>query len=131
MKIFFVMAAVLLLAACTTVTDYHNACMEGFASLADQVACVKSNVAQSEAVKDDTLVQEYLATGDLLVQQVADGKLSEKAARVKFIAALNRIDRIALENMALRARADHLYHRDRPRFTNCQRDGESVTCQTY
>lgn len=121
----------LLLAACTGLSDYHTACMDGFARLADQVACVRANVERNASLRDDTLVREYLLTGDLLAKQVADGTMSEDAARLEFIRELNKIEQIELERQAHAAMIERANRPHIPPFAACRRAGGAVECVRY
>src|SRR5688500_8144653 len=109
-----------MLTACTTpVTTYHNACMQGHARFADQVGCIRANVAMDASKQNDTLVQEYVMTGDMLVKQVHEGKISEDEARLQFVNKLNDIRRRELDMLADEARISRYHAPLWPRFTDC------------
>jgi hypothetical protein len=124
-------ALFLLLSACTGITTYHNACMDMPAPFAQQVDCVKANVAQNSALASDTLVQEYLATGDLLVSQVRSGEMSEDKARLLFIQKLNDMKRAEAELLARQAEAQRSWDRQWPFYTDCYRSGADMHCRSY
>lgn len=130
-KSFFALFPAIFLGACTGLSDYHTACMDGFARLADQVACVRANVEQNASLRDDTLVREYLLTGDLLVTQVADGTMAEDAARLEFLKELNKIEQLDLERRAHEALIDRATRPRIPSFTTCRRRDGVVECTRY
>jgi len=123
------LAAVLVLGGCTTVTTYHNACTEFNHTIAAQVGCVRANVEKDATLRDDTLVKEYLGTGDLLVQRVAAGQMSETQAQLQFVQKLNQIKQIELDQMAKQARIDRAY--DRMWYPRCRRHWNSIDCMGF
>jgi hypothetical protein len=131
MKKFLAAASVFLLAGCTSVTTYHNACMEMAAPFARQVDCVKANVAQNASMSADTYVQEYLATGDDLVKQVQAGRLTEDRARLEFVKKLNDIKNDELEAEAHQAEISRANEPFFPEFGHCGRFGKSFSCYRY
>jgi hypothetical protein len=118
-------------ACATDVAKYHTGCMEQFHAFADQLACVKTDVAQDTTLKGDTLVQEYLLAGTTLLNQVKAGKMSEDEARLNFTHRLNDIEQRRADLLAQQARAARAWDWDRPHFTNCHPVGKSVTCTSY
>lgn len=132
MKILFSVFLVLFLAACTSVETYHNACIEGNATISSQVSCVKANILQDDLLKDDTLAQEYIRTGDLLVKRVAEGKMSEEEAQLKFVKTLNRVRRDELRERAYQATIDRANRDTLPRETVCEeRSDGRLYCRSY
>lgn len=98
----------LIAAACTTpVSTYHNACIEGNLAFADEVACIKANVRES-GLRRDTLVQEYLMTSDILLQQVQRGEITEDQARLQLTRKLNEIRKTQAEIEAAQAYRDRV-----------------------
>ncbi len=129
-KYLFALAAFLVLGGCTTVTTYHNACTEYNHTIATQVGCVRANVQKNPGLQDDTLVLEYLQTGDMLVQRVANGQMSETQAQLQFVQKLNQIKQIELDLMAKQARIDRSY--DRRWFPRCRYgDWHSIDCMGF
>ena len=131
MKALFASVMLLTLAACTTVETYHNACIEAHNTIAEQVGCVKANITEDNMLREDTLAQEYIRTGDYLVREAAEGRMTEEEAQLRFVQTLNRVRRDELREHAYQAAIDR-YHRDQwPAQTECvQRDGR-LFCTTY
>ncbi|MCB9988158.1 MAG: hypothetical protein H6868_02355 [Rhodospirillales bacterium] len=121
----------LLTACAASVTEYHSVCMETYETIAQQVACVKANVAQTPDMQRDTLIHEYLKTGDLLVQQVRNGETSEADAQLRFIEKLNEIRRKGLQEEAYRAQIFEAYDRRFPVQTTCVPVGNEMHCTSY
>lgn len=122
----------IILSACATdVAKYHTGCMEQFRAFADQLACVKADVAKDDTLKGDTLVQEYLLAGTNLLAQVKAGKMTEDEARLNFTHRLNDIEQRRADLLAQQARAARAWDWDRPHFTNCHPVGKSVSCTSY
>lgn len=119
------LTAVLALGGCTSVVTYHNACTEFNHTIAQQVNCVHANVAQNPPMQDDTLVREYLMTGDALAGQVAAGQITEQAAQLRFQQKLNEIRRRELEEQALQAEISRANDR---RFWNWGWPGDPDYC---
>jgi hypothetical protein len=117
------------LGGCTTVTTYHNACTEYNHTIATQVGCVRANVQKNPGMQDDTLVQEYLRTGDMLVQRVAAGQMSETQAQLQFVQKLNQIKQTELNQMAQQARIDRAY--DRMWYPRCRHHWNSIECMGF
>ena len=113
------------------VATYHTRCMENGAAFAEQVACVKAGVASEPSLKNDTLVQEYVLTGEELVKQAHDGKLTEAQARLMFTHRLNDIEQRQADLLAEQARANRAFGADHPHFSTCHRNGSSVECTSY
>ena len=108
LRLFGFFLALLFITACTTpVSTYHNACIEGNLAFAEQVACIKANVRET-GLRRDTLVQEYLMTGDLLVGQVQRGEITEDQARLQLTRKLNEIKRTQAEIEAAQAYRDRV-----------------------
>lgn len=128
-KHLWALAAVLALGGCTSVTTYHNACTEYNHTIVTQVGCVRANVQQNPSMQDDTLVQEYLQTGDMLVQRVAAGQMSETQAQLEFVQKLNQIKQIELDQMAAQARIDRSY--DRMWYPRCRHHWNSIDCMGF
>ncbi len=132
MKRIVMMMALLVCVSCTSVETYHNACIDGHATIASQVGCVKANILQDDLLKNDTLAQEYIRTGDLLVKQVAEGKISEEEAQLRFVQTLNRVRRDELREQAYRAQIDRANRDLLPRETECTQRGDgTINCRTY
>jgi len=132
MKKFFLLGgALFILSACANVAEFHSACMKTNTAIAGQVACVKANVAQSPDLQSDTLVEEYLKTGDLLVEQVQTGTISEAEAQMRFIQKLNDIRQQGLREDAYRAQIFEAYYNRFPRHTTCTPSGDDLHCTTY
>lgn len=128
MRIFAAACLCFLLAACTSVERYHNACLEQNNRIADQVACIKANVAADEYMRDDTLVQEYIKTGDVLVENVANGRMTEREAQLRLVEKLNDMRAQELRNQAYEA---EIYRHRFPRETRCRQDGAHIYCSEY
>ncbi|MBU0800420.1 MAG: hypothetical protein KKA05_05385 [Alphaproteobacteria bacterium] len=132
MKHVLAFATALLLAGCgTSVTTYHTNCMDAYPDFANQLACVKNNIAADPYQSNDTLVREYLLTGDMLAADVRAGKISDESARLQFLQKLNDIKRIELEQMANESRIRRDMDMRFPRQTTCHPVGGSVQCTTY
>jgi hypothetical protein len=131
MRALIAFIALLALPACTTVADYHNACLEQNTYIAAQVACVKQNVAADDYMRNDTLVQEYIKTGDVLVERVAHKELTERQAQLQLVEKLNQMRQQQLREQAALAEIDRA-NRDRfPRETRCHQNGAHIYCTEY
>lgn len=128
MRVFATIFLCLIIAACTSVESYHNACLEQNNRIADQVACIKANVAADEYMRGDTLVQEYIKTGEVLVEKVANGQLTEREAQLRLVEKLNYMRGQELRKQAYQA---EIYRNSFPRETSCRQDGAHIYCSEY
>ena len=88
------MAAVICLSVvtgCTTLTATQNQCLDSYQAFPDQAACIRQSVAGNRALRDDTLVQEYVLTADDLAAKVKAGQLSDAEARLRLTEKLNNV----------------------------------------
>ncbi len=131
MRRLIALAALILLPACTTVETYHNACVQAHGTIAAQVGCVKANVMADGTLRDDTLAQEYIRTGELLAQRVQNGKLSEEEAQLRFVQTLNKVRRDELRERAYQAEIDRNNRDMFPRETECEKRGGRLYCKSY
>ena len=119
---------IILLSACATVESYHNACLEQNNRIADQVACIKANVAADEYMRGDTLVREYIKTGEVLVEKVANGQMTEREAQLRLVEKLNDMRGQELRNQAYQA---EIHRNSFSRETRCRQDGAHIYCSEY
>lgn len=133
MRIIGAVLALLVLAACgTSLSTRHVTCMDTAAAFVDQIECVRTEVAADPYMRDDPMVREYLATGELLAAEVQRGRMDEKTARLQFIEKMNDIEteqraRAAMESQIERNMRDSL-----PRQTTCVPTGNGgQNCTTY
>lgn len=132
MRLFLPVALLLMLAACTGIDTYYNACTDAYHTIEAQVSCVKANVAQNSMLQDDPLTQEFIRTGDVLVKRVAAGKLSEDEAQLRFVQALNNLRQQGLREQAYQAQIDRANRDMFPRQTQCEKgDDGKLYCTTY
>jgi hypothetical protein len=129
MKRFIAVFAVLVMAGCANVTDFHNACQSGNAAFADQVACVKANINEHGGYANDTYLQEYVMTGEELARQVHAGRISEDQARLQWVEKLNDIRQAQLTETAAQNSINRSW--DWPHYTDCHRSGEHIFCDTW
>lgn len=128
MRIWFVALATLMLGACTTVEDYYNGCIMQNTYIAGQVACIKGNIAADQYLRGDTYAQEFVRAGDVLVEKVANGRMTEREAQLKLVERLNQMRQDLLKDQAYQSQID----RNRfPRDLNCRRDGDNIYCTEY
>lgn len=134
----FRMASLLLvvsgLAACASLpslSQHHNGCVDSAPNFKAQVDCVAFMVAADPYMREDTLVREYIQTGEILAAQVAQGRLNESDARLQFIEKLNDVKARQLQRDATEARMMRDMERSFPRHTTCVPVGGRTQCTTY
>ncbi len=120
----------LTLAGCTSLDGYYNDC-QAYKSFADQVLCVRQAVQADGTMRDDTLVQEYLMTGENLVVKVRAGALSEDDARLAFLRKLNEVEERRTDRLAKEAEISRTHKPLWGPFTSCHRNGSAVNCVTH
>ena len=128
------LAALLFLSACATgpsLSQQHNACMDTAPNFGAQVDCVAYMVAGDPYMREDTLIREYVQTGEILAAEVRNGRLSEQEARLRFLEKLNDIKAEQLRRDATEARMMRDIDRSFPRHTTCVPVGNSTQCTTY
>lgn len=118
-------------AALPEVGDYHEACMKQFSGFSDEVLCIKRYVAADPAMNGDTLVQEYVMTGEKLASGVQNGTLGPDDARLQLLQKLNDIKQKRLDRLVDEARLQRMNERSFPRGTTCHRVGDTVQCTTF
>lgn len=128
MRILFVALVTLMLAACTSVADYYNGCINQNTYIAGQVSCIKGQIAADQYLRNDTYAQEFIRAGDVLVEKVANGRMTEREAQLKLVERLNQMRQDQLREQAYQSQID----RDRfPRDLQCHRDGDNIYCTEY
>ena len=121
-----------ILTACgATMGAQHTGCMDAYPDFANQVACVKNTVIADPYLRDDTLVREYIMTGDLLAEEVRQGRIGEDEARLQFLQKLNEIENRQLQRAATEARMNRDIQKSFPRHTTCVPAGNGTQCTTY
>lgn len=119
------------LSGCASVSEYYNSCITQSAYIADQVACIKSHVAADDYLRDNTMAQEFIKQGDVLVEKVANGQMTEREAQLKLVEKLNNMKLDELKAQAYQARIDRATRDLFPRQFNCNRAGASINCTEY
>ena len=126
--------ALLLLSACATLpslSQHHNGCMDSTPDFKGQVDCVAYMVAADPYLREDTLVREYLQTGEILAVEVSRGRITEQEARLKFIEKLNDVKGMQLQRDATETRMMRDMQSSIPRHTSCVPVGNTTQCTTY
>ena len=100
-KYFFSATGLLLLAACTSVTQYHNDCFSNLNPFVRQAACVQQQVSADQNLRQDPLAQEYVLTAVDLAHQVQAHRISDDQARLQLTHKLNETNHIRAENLAV------------------------------
>lgn len=127
-------AAVAALSACTSLpslSQHHAGCMETAPNFKGQVDCVAFMVAADPYLREDTLVLEYVETGEFLAARVARGDIDEQQARLQFLEKLNDVKAAQLTRDATSARMMRDIERGFPRHTTCVPVGGRMNCTTY
>ena len=133
-KVVFSVLCASALSACATLpslSQHHNGCMDSAPNFKGQVDCVAYMVAADPYLREDTLVREYLQTGEILAAEVARGRLSEQEARLKFIEKLNDVKSMQLQRDATETRMMRDMQSRFPRQTTCVPVGNTTQCTTY
>lgn len=132
-RVLAVFSCALFLSACGGVSmgAQHMGCMESYADFANQVACVRNALSNDPYMAGDTLVQEYLMTGDMLAAEVRAGRIGEDEARLRFMQKLNAVKQAALAQQAQRAQIQSAADLRFPRTTTCRPWGADVRCTTF
>jgi uncharacterized lipoprotein len=122
------------LSACATLpslSQHHNGCMDSAPTFKGQVDCVAYMVAADPYMRDDTLVREYIQTGEILAAEVARGQMFEAEARLRFVEKLNDVKERQLRRDATETRMMRDMQSSFPRQTTCVPVGNTTQCTTY
>ncbi len=95
----FILLPLLLLTACTTVTQYHESCMTN-PRFVQRAACVQSEIGNDPNLRGDPLAQEYVLTAVDLAHKVQAHQLTDDQAQLQLTHKLNEINHIRAENLA-------------------------------